>query len=375
MVNFKMENNNKFYYVVGLDGSGKTSICKQLAESVDGGIAIQSSGRFKNFIKNKGIEHFKELDLVDNNYREELINKFHNTFIDDKEKNQYSFCEGHMYVDNSSTGLRVNAMASENRGLANGIIFLNTKSRIIFGNIQRDNKSGKRLRNTKDIEHIKELSEVEFQAAESYCITNKLKFGILNNNLILNDFAKKNLKEVVYLNSYLLPQSEDLRTKYLQQFSWSISPSRLRKLHHSIGQSLVRSFFKKTLLNEYDYQVISVDRSGNYIANGFIENFDGVFFTYREPCIESLPICNDKELIIIDSVIDSGKTIQKIIKNIPKTYKYRIHVICLSINIKSLNVIESLKSRVSFHCLGFSNKEDRPTGKRDMGARLFGTES
>lgn len=366
---------NKLYYVVGLAGSGKTTICKQLAGSVDGGIALQTSGRFMGFIKDEGIDTPKNVDLLGNKLREKLINKLHYTFKNDKSNNRYSFLDGHMYVDNSVTGIRVNAMPEENNGITNGIIFLNTPAKIIVNNVDVDNKSDIRYRHVKSVDAIRTLSENEFQAAESYCIKKNIEFGVLNNFHVSREFSSKSVSDINYLNDYYLPQDKALRRHYNEQFNPNLSPSELRKLHYKIGALLVKPFMTKTNLKPYDYQVISMDRSGNYIANGFIDNFDGPFFTYKESLNVSAVLCNNKPLVIIDSVMDSGNTINNIISKLPNSYAQSIHVICLAINIKALDIIEPLKGRVTFHCLGFSNKEERPIGKGDMGARLYGTNS
>lgn len=365
--------NNKLYYLVGLAGAGKTAICKQLAKSVEGGVAVQTSGRFMEYIKQEGIKSPKDLDLISSNDRELLVNGLHHSFSADKSVNDFTFLDGHMLVGNSNTGLRVNAMASENKGISTGIIFLNTPSDIIFNNTRKDNVSGVRKRKGLSIPTLQGLAEVEFQAAEDYCIKNSIKFGILNNLDPSFKFAKQFHEDVRYLNGYYLPSSVDLRNKYKNQFSPELSPSDLRKQHHEIGAMLVAPFVTKEGLNPEDYQVLSIPRSGNSIANGFTDNFNGRYLMSKSPLDVANQIDFNKPLLIIDSVIDSGNTVANIIKGLPDSYTQPVHVICLAINIKSLNLIESFKNKVSFHCLGFSNKEGRPTGSSDMGARLYGT--
>ena len=173
---------NKLYYVVGLAGAGKTTICKQLAACVNGGVAPQTSGRFMDFIKEQGIENPKALDSISHEDREALINGLHLSFLNDKQNNSYTFLDGHMFVTNSKTGLRVNAMASENNDISDGLIFLNTPNEIIASNIDSDNKSGKRNRSECSIDVLNELAEEEFQGAEDYCLLNSIGFGVLNNS-------------------------------------------------------------------------------------------------------------------------------------------------------------------------------------------------
>ena len=369
---------NKLYYVVGLAGAGKTTICKQLAACVDGGAAPQTSGRFMDFIKEKGIDNPKSLDAISQEEREALINGLHHSFLNDKQKNAYTFLDGHMFVTNSKTGLRVNAMASENNDISYGLIFLNTPTEVIASNIDRDNKSGKRSRRDCSIDVLNELAEAEFQGAEDYCLVNSIGFGVLNNSPTEDEFAEvvfydAKPDDVCYLNEYYLSTDLKLRQMYKAQFDSDLSPSSLRKRHYDVGTQLVKPFFEKSKLEPADYQVLSIPRSGNYIANGFCDDFEGRFIMSKMPEDVISDMDESKALVIIDSVVDTGTTIRNILDAIPSSYSQPIHVICLAINIKALEMIEDFSERVEFHCLGFSNKANRPTGTLDMGARLYGT--
>lgn len=364
---------NKLYYVVGLAGAGKTTICKQLAECVEGGVAPQTSGRFMDFIKGKGIESPKSLDAISHEEREALINGLHHSFSTDKHNNSYTFLDGHMFVTNSKTGLRVNAMASENNDVSDGLIFLNTPCKVIASNIDGDNKSGKRNRGECSIDVLNELAEAEFQGAEDYCFVNSIGFGVLNNIPIEGEFCEVGFDDVYYLNDYYLSTDHKLRKLYKDQFESDLSPSELRKQHYEIGAQLVVPFIEKTGIQPAGYQVLSIPRSGNYIANGFCEDFDGRFIMSKAPNDVVSDMNESKALVIIDSVIDTGNTIRNVLEALPKSYQQPIHVVCLAINIKALEMIEGYSGSVEFHCLGFSNKANRPKGIFDMGARLYGT--
>ncbi|MCA0936665.1 AAA family ATPase [Vibrio alginolyticus] len=364
--------NNKLYFVVGLEGSGKTTATKLLAESIEGGVAIQTSSRLFSFLKNEGTS-LKTINTLTIEKREKIINKFHYHLYNDKEVNLYSFFDGHMYVDNIEQGIRINAMATENHSVSDGIIFLHASSAQINKNIKNDNLTQTRRREVKSRNTLKELSEIEFQAAEDYCLKNKLHFGFLNSTDKSGEFASKRFSDITFLNSYLLKQNNELRQKYKQQFDFDLKPSKLRNLHLEIGRLIESSFHSKVDISKDNYRVISMDRSGNFIANGFVHDFDGQYSTYHKGCSDTDLICMDQDVVIIDSVIDTGATIEDIVRRFPSNYNKRVHVICLCINIKSLPKLKTLGGKVSFHCLGFSNKEDRPTGKKDMGARLYGT--
>ncbi|EHH2452379.1 phosphoribosyltransferase [Vibrio parahaemolyticus] len=366
--------NNKLYFVVGLEGSGKTTATKLLADSVEGGVAVQTSSRLISFLEKENTS-IKEINTLSTQQREEIINRFHYQLYYDKEINIFSFFDGHMFVDNIEKGIRIKAMATENRSVSDGLIFLNASSFQINKNITNDNINQIRCRNVKKINKLKELSEIEFQAAEDYCLKNKLDFGFLNSTDNNGEFASKRFSDITFLNHYLLPQNEELRDKYKDQFDFGLKPSCLRERHLDIGRLIEHSFHTKIDISKDNYQVISMDRSGNFIANGFVHNFDGQYSTYHQGCSAIDLVSMDKDLIIIDSVIDTGATIEDIVGRFPSNYNKQIHVICLCINIKSLPKLQALSNKVTFHCLGFSNKEDRPTGKKDMGARLYGTSS
>jgi energy-coupling factor transporter ATP-binding protein EcfA2 len=366
---------NKLYYLVGLAGSGKTTMCKQLADSVSGGVAIQVSGRFMALIKENGIKSPDILDSITTGVRENLINKLHHEFEVDKVGNAYTFLDGHMLVENRVSSQRVNAMATENNGISSGLIFLNTPSDFILNNIREDNVSGIRKRKRSSVTELRNIAEYEFQAAEDYCIKNEIEFGVLNNLQLSAGVSKLFDQDIRFLNDYYLSTDSELRKEYKEQFSSELKPSVLRKKHYNIGRMMLDYFLKKEDFEGKGYQVLAVPRSGACIAGGFTSNFNGKLLMSKVPSEVSSEIDISQPLIIIDSVIDSGSTICNIIKEIPYSYKQPIHVICLAINIKALDLIESFGNRVSFHCLGFSNKEVRPAGEMDMGARLFGTES
>lgn len=364
--------NNKLYFVVGLEGSGKTTATKLLADSVEGGVAVQTSSRLFAFLDSEGLS-LKEINNLPIEQREDIINKFHYQLYYDKEINKFSFFDGHMYVDNLEQGIRISAMANENRSVSDGLIFLNASSVQINKNITNDNLAQTRFRDLKSRNNLKELSEIEFQAAEDYCLKNKLQFAFLNSTHENGEFTSKRFSDVTFLNNYFLPQNEELRSKYQDQFDFDLKPSVLRERHLEIGRLIEESFHSKIDIGKSNYQVISMDRSGNFIANGFVHNFDGQYSTYHQVSSSIDLVSMDQDVVIIDSVIDTGATIEDIVGRLPNNYNKQIHVICLCINIKSIPKLQTLSNRVTFHCLGFSNKEDRPTGKKDMGARLYGT--
>lgn len=361
---------SKLIYLVGLAGAGKTTVCKQLAKDI-GAKFIQTSTEFKFFIKERGFEGIKCFHSIPEEMREMEINLFHKKFKFHKKNSHFIFLDGHMYVENSSTGELIRSMASNNLGITTGIIFLNTNARIIYDNVENDNMYSVRKRKTISIDEIMKNSEKEFHAAESYCLKENIDFGVLDNNAL----EVKKYTNVIYLNKYFISSCDELRRKYLDQFDFGLSPSQLRKKHYEIGSILFDVFFKKYELDQQDFQIMGVPRSGNFITAGFVSSFDGNFISDDGSIRIEKDLDYEKKLIILDSVIDTGNKISDVIGRVSKKYNKKVYVICLSINVKSLALVKSLENKAEFLCLGFSNKELRPNGKRDMGARLYGTKS
>jgi adenylate kinase len=364
---------NHLFYIIGIAGSGKTTVCKDLANDREGYKAIQTSSRFKKFFKELGSHNIDEIDSIPAKDRDKLINELHYSFIKDKRHNKFTFLDGHMLVLNTKTNKLINAMPSENKGITDGLIFLNTPTNVIADNIKNDNLTSKRRRDEVSIDTLNQRSEAEFQAAEEYCIKNTIGFGVLNNIPENGNFNRLCLDDVRYLNNYYLKADKKLRTLYKDQFDPGLLPSELRKHHFEIGQLIMEPFIKKAALSMDNYQVLSIPRSGNFIANGFCDDFNGMILMCKKPSGILKHLDHTKSLVIIDSVIDTCTTVENIINAIPSSFSEPIHVICMAINIKALSVIESLEGKVTFHCLGFSNKAKRPEGKSDMGARLYGT--
>lgn len=360
---------NELYYLVGLAGAGKTTVCKQLANSLKDSIAVQTSGQLKEYLLGSGLESFKQMNLLPDNEKSKVVDGFHQSLSAFKEGHSYTFLDGHMMVDDPINGNFVSAMASENFGVATGIIFLDTPCREIESNISRDIGESKRDRRCLSLEELRSRAEAEWGAAESFAQENCIKIGVLPNS----GMPENALDDVIFLNDYYLSGSSALRNEYLQQFDPLIKPAELRRRHYSIGEAIANSYCVKTGMPLNDCQVLSVPRSGNLLALGFVSSFDGNFLSGNDLEDIQSELDISKPLIIIDSVIDSGNTVKRILSNLPENYVQPVDVICLAINFKALKFIQSLEGKVSFHCLGFSNKEQRPVGTLDMGARLYGT--
>jgi len=141
--------------------------------------------------------------------------------------------------------------------------------------------------------------------------------------------------------------------------------------------------------------VIGIERSGRYLAEGAVDFFDCPLLSAYEgniinSSVESLdidkvthggkiliPHFNSSKVhtVIYDSVIHTGKTIERTLREIPDDHIGRIHVFCTEINEAALETVERLSRRAAFYCIRISNRKDKPIGRGDMGAKLYGTTS
>lgn len=133
--------------------------------------------------------------------------------------------------------------------------------------------------------------------------------------------------------------------------------------------------------------VIGVERSGRYLAEGATDMFGCPLLSAYE--VSSIHTERDNEydtrmiikhlepdienILIYDSVIHTGGTIQKTLSGIPKDHQSRILIFCTEINEGALKVIKDLSQRAEFYCLRISSRKDKPSGGVDMGAKLYGT--
>ncbi|TCS43106.1 AAA family ATPase [Reinekea marinisedimentorum] len=362
---------NKFYYVVGIAGSGKTTACQQLADAEPNAQAFSSSSKLAEYLPKAGLNSWSEFNALDTETRDKVINKLHLSFAKDKACYSTSFADAHMAVENPVKNEWCNAMPTEHAGITDGVIFLQTPPALIASNIHKDNVHNKRNRQAKDLSELTQLQEREFAQAEDYCLKNKLPLGVIQNSL--NNTAT--IKDIRFLNKHYLPQTKRLRELYKKQFNFDVTGPELRRMHLEIGQLMYHAFMSKAGHLPDSYQVLAIPRSGNMLAVGFTDTFNGPFL-WNERNSSEIQGLTSQNLIIIDSVIDTGKTITDTINKLPEgLYGFRghIHIVCLAINIKALKIIEALSPNIHIHCLGFSNKEDRPKGQKDMGARLFCT--
>lgn len=131
----------------------------------------------------------------------------------------------------------------------------------------------------------------------------------------------------------------------------------------------------KALINKEQIAIISMMRSGLYAAEGVRSIFSESMFIIESADIKS--ICTkyemgNKTVIVIDAVINTGKTIKTVLDTLIINKCSRIIVATLLMQNEALSLADLYKD-VSFYVLRVSENKYVGKGKSDTGNRLFNT--
>lgn len=353
------------FYLVGIHGSGKSRVCGYLAEAGASYAHVKTSECLLKFIQANGIPDYKHFNNLDTYDRDILVSDFHESLRAYKSMFEISFLDGHILFPDSQGGY-LHAMPDANNGVANGLVYVHCLSGVVISNIGRDNDREARKRPDYTVDALQAWAENEFVSAESHAIKNNIDFGVIFND----GYSLASFGDIAWLNKYYISSSARLRTLYLEQFNSILKPSELRAMHYRLGLIMREGFEHKTGIDVSVCSGVIVPRSGRFLGYGFFSGTDEVLIEFGGGDYNE---CIGKTVVVIDSVVDAGSTASEVIKALLSAGVTNIHFVCAAINIKSLDVISSFPDTVSFHCIGFSNKEVRPVGQGDMGARLYGT--
>lgn len=142
-----------------------------------------------------------------------------------------------------------------------------------------------------------------------------------------------------------------------------ISGSALAKAHMELGEKLAEEF---SGLDPDDTTIVAMLRGGLFFAEGMYFKLGCKFQTY-DPKKDSFVRPNTKNVILVDSVINTGKTIQEIIE--PDMY-----VACCVINKKAVSLFDNqlYAIRVSENSFVGANVQQQTGDKGpDTTMRLF----
>jgi uracil phosphoribosyltransferase len=167
-----------------------------------------------------------------------------------------------------------------------------------------------------------------------------------------------------------------------------ISSTELCKIHFEMGKYLAYQMLDEFELREIEIRhvqgiktgseladksnivIFALMRAGLYAAEGVRSVFtDSQFFTVTE--IDNNDLEN-KIIIVIDAVINTGKSIEKAIENLHKSKPRKIFVATLIMQKDALYLSEKY-SDIYFYALRVSENKYVGKGEADTGNRLFNT--
>lgn len=173
-----------------------------------------------------------------------------------------------------------------------------------------------------------------------------------------------------------------------------LTPGQLSKIHVKLGELISHKILQTIDLEDIEIQhvqgirkgigiaanekilIIAQMRSGLFVAEGIKEIFDGKYrFEMMETENDLRKIMHkydpEYNVIVADSVINTGKTMKNILDSLIKKRYKKIFVVTLVINSNGVKLLEDYKD-VELYVARISDNFYKGTGNTDTGNRLFG---
>lgn len=152
-----------------------------------------------------------------------------------------------------------------------------------------------------------------------------------------------------------------------------ISGSRLAAAHVHLGEKIGRHI--ATVFPEKNTSILVLERGGRFFGDGVYMGAGGIFYSMN-PKQDDAPVINTERVVIVDSVINTGKSIMRIIDEL-KNYNPGIDVI-IAANVIQNEAVELFKDYLVFATRLSKNSfvgvnQSKQTGKTgpDTADRLF----
>lgn len=134
---------------------------------------------------------------------------------------------------------------------------------------------------------------------------------------------------------------EDIQDISVCKSNSGINGHRLATAHLHLGQRIGRKIAEEFPSN--NVAVLVLDRGGRFFGDGVYSSFGGVFYPYN-PRIEAIPIIEQNRIVIVDSVINTGKSIIEIISKLKNNTEVRdIIVVSNVIQQEAIDLLEDYK--------------------------------
>ena len=152
-----------------------------------------------------------------------------------------------------------------------------------------------------------------------------------------------------------------------------ISGSRLAAAHVRLGEEIGRHI--ATVFPEKNTSILVLERGGRFFGDGVYMGAGGIFYSMN-PKQDDAPVINTERVVIVDSVINTGKSIMRIIDEL-KNHNPGIDVI-IAANVIQNEAVELFKDYLVFATRLSKNSfvgvnQSKQTGKTgpDTADRLF----
>lgn len=134
--------------------------------------------------------------------------------------------------------------------------------------------------------------------------------------------------ELMYDHSLVVLTDEDKSQSILNDIAIcksnsGVNGSKLAAAHMRLGEKIGRRIAK--VFPEKNTAILTLDRGGRFFGDGIYMGFGGVLFTMN-PGKERIPVIDAERVIIVDSVINTGKSIANVISQL-KGYNPDIDII------------------------------------------------
>ncbi|GGB82189.1 hypothetical protein GCM10011352_05000 [Marinobacterium zhoushanense] len=176
-----MSDEHRLFMVVGIPGSGKSTLVKKLALLDEGSIGISCSALLKTIRENAGCDSWAKFDELSASERKHFIRAVTDELRDCKMLHRTIYADAHMLVQNRITHQLEVALNDADAAIMDGLIFLDTSPQTVFKNITDDNRNGIRQRPLDSLDSLRDHRNLELRAAQTFCERHGLPLIIISN--------------------------------------------------------------------------------------------------------------------------------------------------------------------------------------------------
>ncbi|MDE7431915.1 MAG: hypothetical protein K2N34_08375 [Lachnospiraceae bacterium] len=145
----------------------------------------------------------------------------------------------------------------------------------------------------------------------------------------LRDENMRAIHLIYNMNPYILADENDLEVMKdidICKSNSGVNGSNLAAAHFRLGQKIGKKIGE--VIPKIDTAILVLERGGRFFGDGLYSSFGGTFYAFNSSK-ESIPVIDKNRIIIVDSVINTGKSILEIIGTI-KENKPDVEIIIAS---------------------------------------------